>query len=192
MVRASPSLPRALTAPEDPAAGDPLVTRVYDELRRIARGQMARMAPGQTLQATALVHEAWLKLSAADRGLRRDEFAAAAARAMRDVLIDRVRARTAQKRGGGRAHADVHADEPAVEPALPIADLMSLDAALRELQQEHPAAAELVLRRFFGGEAMEEIAAHQQVDVRTVYRTWRFARAFLVQRLGDGCLPEAP
>ena len=178
--------------PDDAQGGEPLVTKVYDELRRIARGQMARLPPGHTLQATALVHEAWLKLSAADQQLRREQFAVAAARAMRDVLIDRIRARTAQKRGGGRAHADVHDDEPAVQPALPIADLMSLDAALRELQLEHPEAAELVLRRFFAGDSMEEIAAQQGVDVRTVYRTWRFARAFLVQRLGDDALPESP
>ena len=176
--------------PDSPSAGDPLQTQVYDALRSIARGQLARLAPGQTLQATALVHEAWLKLSAQDQQLSRVTFAAAAARAMRDILVDRVRARLSKKRGGGRAHQDVHADEPEVVPALPIADVMSLDAALQELQREHPEAAELVLRRFFAGDTMEEIAAQRGVEVRTVYRSWRFARAFLVQRLGDGFLPE--
>lgn len=179
------------TQPPDPTAdADPLRTQVYDALRSIARGQLARLAPGQTLQATALVHEAWLKLSAQDQQLPRATFAAAAARAMRDILIDRVRARLSQKRGGGRAHQDVHEQEPEVVPALPVADLMSLDSALQELQREHPEAAELVLRRFFAGDTMAEIAAERGVDERTVYRSWRFARAFLVQRLGDGFLPE--
>jgi RNA polymerase sigma factor (TIGR02999 family) len=179
------------TQPPDPRAeADPLRTQVYDALRSIARGQLARMAPGQTLQATALVHEAWLKLSAQDQQLPRATFAAAAARAMRDILIDRVRARLSQKRGGGRLQQDVHENEPEVVPALPVADLMSLDTALQELQQEHPEAAELVLRRFFAGDTMAEIAAERGVDERTVYRSWRFARAFLVQRLGDGFLPE--
>jgi DNA-directed RNA polymerase specialized sigma24 family protein len=101
-----------------------------------------------------------------------------------------VRARLSQKRGGGRPQQDVHENEPEVVPALPVADLMSLDTALQELQQEHPEAAELVLRRFFAGDTMAEIAAERGVDERTVYRSWRFARAFLVQRLGDGFLPE--
>lgn len=184
-----------MPSPEQPADGranDPLVTKVYDQLRGIARAQMRHLPAGHTLQATALVHEAWLKMSGAEPGLSRDQFAMAAARAMRDVLIDRIRARTAHKRGGGQAHVDVHEDEPAIAPGVPIPDLMSLDTALQELQREHPAAAELVLRRFFGGEAMEEIAQQQRVDVRTVYRTWRFARAFLAQRLGEHGLPEAP
>lgn len=182
--------------PPEPPADEPLpepealVTRVYESLRRIARGQMAALPPGQTLQATALVHEAWLKLSATEHDLDRERFAMAAARAMRDILTDRVRARLSKKRGGGQPRGDVHADEPPVEPALPIADLLSLDAALRDLQQEHPEAAELVMQRFFAGETMDEIAARRGVDPRTVYRTWRFARAFLVQRLGDGFLPE--
>jgi RNA polymerase sigma factor (TIGR02999 family) len=185
------SSPYVSTQPPDPRAeADPLRTQVYDALRSIARGQLARMAPGQTLQATALVHEAWLKLSAQDQQLPRATFAAAAARAMRDILIDRVRARLSQKRGGGRPQQDVHENEPEVVPALPVADLMSLDTALQELQHEHPEAAELVLRRFFAGDTMAEIAAERGVDERTVYRSWRFARAFLVQRLGDGFLPE--
>lgn len=172
-------------------AGDPLVAQLYDELRRIARGHFARLAPGQTLQATALVHEAWLKLADGSAAIDRNRFAAAAARAMRDVMIDRIRARHAQKRGAGRPAADVGAIDPEVAPALPIADVMTLDAAVQDLQREHAEAAELVLRRFFAGETMEQIAAHQGVPLRSLHRTWSFARAFLVRRLGPDFLPDA-
>lgn len=176
--------------PDSVADGDPLRTQVYETLRSIARGQLARLAPGQTLQATALVHEAWVKLSAADQQLSHAAYMAAATRAMHDILVDRVRARLSQKRGGGRPRLDVHTNEPEAEPAPPIVDLLSLDTALQELQREHPQAAELVLRRFFAGDTMEEFAALRGIDVRTAYRAWRFARAFLVQRLGDGFLPD--
>lgn len=173
--------------PQPPAdqPAEPLATEVYATLRRIARGHLGRMPPGQTLQATALVHEAWLKLAQQNHDLPREKFTAAAAVAIRDILVDRARARLTQKRGGGQAHLDVYENEPELAPAIPIPDLLSLDSALQELQREDAAAAELVMRRFFLGETMAEAATHQGIDERSAYRVWRFARAFLVSRLGE-------
>ena len=173
-------------------SSDPLVARLYDELRRIARGHFARLAPGQTLQATALVHEAWLKLADAEAPVDPNRFAMAAARAMRDVLVDKIRARHAHKRGAGRPADDIDAVDVPVAPALPIDDVLTLDAAIQDLQREHAAAADLVLRRFFAGETMEQIAGHLRVSLRSLHRTWSFARAFLVRRLGPDFLPPGP
>lgn len=179
------------TQPPADQPADPLATDVYATLRKIARGHLGRMPPGQTLQATALVHEAWLKLAQQGQTLPREQFTAAAAVAIRDILVDHARARLTQKRGGGRPHLDVHEQEPELTPALPIPDLLSLDHALQELQQEDPGAAELVMRRFFLGETMAEVATHQGMDERSTYRVWRFARAFLVARLGENFLNGA-
>lgn len=172
------------------ATGPALATEVYATLRRLARSHLGRLPPGQTLQATALVHEAWLKLAQQHEPLPRERFTAAAAVAMRDILVDHARARLALKRGGGRHHADVDDHEPEVVPAVPIPDLLSLDSALQQLAAQDASAAELVMRRFFLGETMAEIAAQQGVDERTTYRLWRFARAFLVARLGDDFVVE--
>lgn len=186
MTSSGPPTPPSADRPDDPLVGE-----VYANLRRLARGQLGRLPPGQTLQATALVHEAWLKLAQQPQPVPRDRFTAAAAVAMRDILVDRARARLAHKRGGGRQHVDVHDAEPEVTPALPVPDVLTLDGALQQLQAADATAAELVMRRFFLGETMAEIAMHQGCDERTVYRLWRFARAFLVARLGDDFLPEA-
>lgn len=186
MTSSGPPTPPSADRPDDPLVGE-----VYATLRRLARGQLGRLPPGQTLQATALVHEAWLKLAQQPQPVPRDRFTAAAAVAMRDILVDRARARLAHKRGGGRQHVDVYDAEPEVTPALPVPDVLTLDGALQQLQAADATAAELVMRRFFLGETMAEIAMHQGCDERTVYRLWRFARAFLVARLGDDFLPEA-
>ena len=162
--------------------GDPLSTQVYDELRALARSGLQRLAPGQTLQATALVHEAWLRLQG--RGFDRAQFFGAAAQAMRDVLVERVRTRLSQKRGGGRLQQADGEDAAALQAAVPIEDLLGLDAAVQELQQQHPDEAVVVLRRFFAGQTHAEIAADLQVTERTIERRWRFARAFLARRLG--------
>ncbi|MBL8725713.1 MAG: sigma-70 family RNA polymerase sigma factor [Planctomycetes bacterium] len=170
--------------PPEPLAaqGPALVTQVYDQLREIARHNLGRLAPGQTLQATALVHEAWLRLHG--RGVDHAQFFQAAAQAMRDVLVERVRARLAQKRGGGRLQQGGEEDLPDLRPAVPVEDLLGLDAALQELQAEHPDEAVVVLRRFFAGQTHAEIAADLRVTERTVERRWRFARAFLGRKLG--------
>lgn len=171
------------TPPSDLPA-DPLHTQVYDELRALARAGLRRLAPGQTLQATALVHEAWLRLQ--QRGVDHARFFGAAAQAMRDVLVERVRARLAHKRGGDRSREELDdlADRAAIPAPVAIDDLLSLDAAVLELQQQHPEEAEVVMRRFFAGQTHAEIAADLQVTERTVERRWRFARASLARRLG--------
>jgi len=168
------------THPSDRPA-DPLHTQVYDELRALARAGLRRLAPGQTLQATALVHEAWLRLQ--QRGVDHARFFGAAAQAMRDVLVERVRARLAQKRGGDRGREDLD-DLAEMQAPVAIDDLLSLDAAVLELQQQHPDEAEVVMRRFFAGQTHAEIAADLQVTERTIERRWRFARASLARRLG--------
>lgn len=178
-----PPVDHTTPAGAEPPA-DPMVTRVYDELRALARRRIGKLAPGQTLQATALVHEAWLRLSSDDGDLDRGRFFAAAAQAMRDVLVERVRARLSKKRGGGRARGELHDDLPQMEPAVGIDDLLGLDEALHELQAQHPDEAMVVLRRFFAGQTHAEIARDLGVVERTIERRWRFARAFLGKRLG--------
>lgn len=184
-----PTITRVPNPP--PADPDPVLraaelsTQLYGELHDLAVQRLRHAAPGQSLPPTALVHEAWLKLrgdgSFADRG----KFFGAAARAMKDVLVDRLRARLAQKRGGGQRAVELDSGVPELAPALPVADLLSLDEALAELQREHPDEAEVVLRRFFAGQTNAELAADLGVGESTVERRWRFARAWLASRLGS-------
>lgn len=169
-----------------------LSTRLHAELRELAAKRLARAAPGQTMQATALVHEAWVKLRDDGTFTDRGQFFGAAARAMKDVLIDRLRARLAQKRGGGQRPAELDTGVPDLVPAVPIDDLLSLDAVLNELQQNHPAEAEVVHRRFFAGQTNAEVAADLGIGESTVERRWRFARAWLASRLGDGATGATP
>lgn len=143
------------------------------------------MPPGQTLQATALVHEAWLRVHDQHPTLDQQQFVVFAARAIRDVLVERVRARIAAKRGGGRPPVPADDALAAVQPAVGAVDLLALEEALQELQCHQPAAAELVLLRFFAGQTLAEIAAARGVSVRTLDRQWRFARAFLGSRIGQ-------
>jgi RNA polymerase sigma factor (TIGR02999 family) len=160
-----------------------LLPLVYDELRRVARDQMRRERPGATLQATALVHEAWLRLSAS-RGLAprdRSHFVALAARVMRRVLIERARARHAQKRGGPAVRVPID-DLPLAAPS-PDADLLALDGALDELTRLDPQQARLVELRFFGGLDVDETAAALGLSPATVKRRWASARAFLARAL---------
>ncbi len=176
----------------DAGARADLVPKVYASLRAIADGAMQRFDSGSTLQPTALVHEAYLKLFAgelpqfADRG----HFLAVSAVAMRNLLVDRARARKAQKRGGDRTR------EP--EDALLIGfeelstDLLDLDAALAELAVFAPTAARIIELRFFGGASTEETARTLSVSARTVEREWRSARAWLFRRLGGNAAGEAP
>src|SRR5205814_1833513 len=135
----------------DPHAAEQLLPLVYDELRRLAAQKVAQESPGQTLQATALVHEAYLRLVGADPGRRwggRGHFFAAAAEAMRRILVEAARRKGRLKRGGGRRRVDL---TPAAVAALPPDDLLDLDAALAALAAEDPAKAALVRLRFFGG-----------------------------------------
>ncbi|MHC5012854.1 MAG: ECF-type sigma factor [Planctomycetota bacterium] len=163
-----------------------LVPVVYDELRRIARAELRRLPPGQTLQTTALVHEAYLRLAGSSEVGNRNRayFFAAAARAMRLVLVDRARRKLSQKRGGGRTREDAE-----VLVRLPVddapADLLDLDAALEKLEAEDTRKAEIVALRFFAGLEMGEIAEVLGVPLRTLEREWRFARAWLRSELDD-------
>ncbi len=174
----------------DRAAIDRLFELVYDELRRIARRQLRGARAEATLSTTALVHEAYLRLSrdggwsVQDRG----HFFALAARAMRHVLVDHARHRGRAKRGGGATPLAL--DEGLVAAPERDAEVLALDAALERLEAADPELARLVELRFFAGLAIEEIAELRGVSDRTVKRHWRAARAFLYQDLaGQGLTP---
>ena len=143
---------------------DQLLPQVYDELRKLAAAKLASEQPGQTLDATALVHEAFLKLGGERSFATRGDYLQAAAQAMRRILIDRARARHAAKRGGGR-RIDLDSDHLAVLPLDD--DLVALDEALSRLTVEHPKLAELVQLRYFGGLKLAESAEVLGVSPRT-------------------------
>ena len=172
----------------DRDALDALLPRVYDELRQIAHARLRRQRPGETLNTTAVVHEAYLKLTAGETPPFRDRahFFALAARAMRFVLIGYARERTAQKRGG--PDRDLQLDDAlavATEGEADAHDLLSLDAALDRLAEHSERLAETVELRFFGGMTHDEIASATDRSVPTVKRDWRRARAYLYQLMND-------
>ena len=172
----------------DPSALDRLTPLVYSELRRIARRHMRNQREG-TLQTTALVHEAYLHLVDATRADWRDRahFFAAAAQIMRRILVDRARARMAQKRGGGAErvnHSDaVNLDEIRALASDNTVQLAALDDALTLLQQMDSRKAKVVELRFFGGLSVEETAGVLKVSPQTVMRDWRLARVWLAREL---------
>ncbi len=168
----------------DPGAAADLLPLVYDELRRLATARLAAEKPGQTLQATALVHEAYLRLvGGADPGWNgRGHFFAAAAEAMRRILVDSARRKRADKRGGDRPRADLR-DVPAAAD-LPPDDLLDLDTAFAAFEAEDPDKAALVRLRFFGGLSEAEAAACLGLSRATAARHWAYARAWLLDRLG--------
>jgi RNA polymerase sigma factor (TIGR02999 family) len=156
----------------EPAAAERLLNLVYDELRRLAASKMAREAPGQTLQPTELVHEAWLRLIG-DRNPTfndRTHFFRSAAEAMRRILIDRARRKRSQKHGGNYEHIGLD------ERQFPVADddekLLALNEALEKLQVEHPIQAELVKLRFFAGMTNEEVGPILGISVSTAKKYW--------------------
>ena len=177
---------RILSAIEqgDPQASEQLLPLVYEELRRLAAQKLALEKPGQTLQATALVHEAYLRLVDAEQIQRWNScghFFAAAAEAMRRILINRARDGKRLKRGGGQRRIDLEAIEIALNTDLD--DLLALDEALQNLATEHPECAELVKLRFFAGLTLNEAATALQIPRRTADRNWAFARAWLHREL---------
>jgi RNA polymerase sigma factor (TIGR02999 family) len=168
----------------DPHAAGQLLPLVYEELRRLAAQKLAQEKPGQTLQATALVHEAYLRLVDVDRAQHwnsRRHFFAAAAEAMRRILVERARARGSSKRGGGRGRLDLE-DLPVACPERP-EDLLALDEALTRLAAVEPQAAELVHLRYFAGQTMLEAADLLGLSPRGIYRLWAYAKAWLLQEL---------
>jgi RNA polymerase sigma factor (TIGR02999 family) len=167
----------------DKQALDRLVPLVYDELRRLAQNYMRKERAGQTLQTTALIHEAYLRLIDADRvqWRNRAHFFGIAARLMRQILVARARERGCQKRGGGAERVSL--DEAMVIDERLDEDLVALDEALGELSQFDARMAQVVEMRFFGGSTEEEIAAALDVSTKTVRRDWRLARSWLRRKL---------
>jgi RNA polymerase sigma factor (TIGR02999 family) len=158
---------------------------VYDELRRIAAAYMRREAPGQTLQATALVHEAYLRLAASHPAWHdRQHFIAIAARSMRQVLVDRARARGAAKRWAALDRVSLH--ESIQGGSAPDDMLPALDEALARLERIDPEQARIVELRFFAGVGVEEAAAALGMSPATLKRRWALARAWLHRELADG------
>jgi RNA polymerase sigma factor (TIGR02999 family) len=174
----------------DPHAAEELLPLVYAELRQLAAERMSQERPGLTLQATALVHEAYVRLVDGDQAQHwnsRGHFFAAAAEAMRRILIDRAREKLAVKRGGDRKRVPLEEVDPA---GTPPEDLLALDEALEQLTRLDPAAAQLVKLRYFAGLSVEQAAAALNLATATAYRHWTFARAWLHRQIADG--PAAP
>jgi RNA polymerase sigma factor (TIGR02999 family) len=172
--------------PGTPRAAAELLPLVYDELRKLAAAKMAHEAAGQTLQPTALVHEAWLRLSGVDnpKFQNRAHFFAAAAEAMRRILIENARRKHALKRGAGAERVDldqvdsaIHADDET---------LLAVNEALEKLEREDPDAAQLIKLRFFAGMTNEEAGQALGISERTAKRYWSFARAWIYQELRAG------
>jgi RNA polymerase sigma factor (TIGR02999 family) len=177
---------RVLSAIEggDPHAAEQLLPLVYDELRRLAAQKLAHEKPGQTLEATGLVHEAYLRLVDVDRAQHwnsRRHFFAAAAEAMRRILVERVRTRGSRKRGGGREQLNLD-DVTVASPERPD-DLLALDEALTRLAAVEPQAAELVHLRYFAGQNMKAAADLLGLSLRSTHRLWAYAKAWLLQEL---------
>jgi RNA polymerase sigma factor (TIGR02999 family) len=171
----------------DAKAADQLLPLVYDELRRLAAQKLAHESPGQTLQATALVHEAYLRLVDVDTPQQwdsRGHFFAAAAEAMRRILINRAREKKRLKHGGGRKRFDWTNLEIADDASDD--DLIALDEALEVLASTQPVCAQLVKLRFFAGLTLDQAAGCLGIGDRTADRHWAFARAWLYQRLRKG------
>ena len=174
-----------LTAVEqgDARAAEKLLELVYDELRQLAASRMAREAPGQTLQPTALVHEAWLRLvgSKSPKFENRAHFFSAAAEAMRRILIDRARRKLTQRHGGGFERVDLEGQEV----AAPGADqqLLAVHEVLDNLAKEHPVEAEVVKLRYFVGMTNEETAKALGISVTTTKVYWTFARTWILHEI---------
>jgi RNA polymerase sigma factor (TIGR02999 family) len=186
-VSASSEVTRILNAAAkgDARAAGQLLPLVYEELRKLAAQRLAQEKPGQTLQATALVHEGYLRLvggAAPQPFAGRGHFFAAAAEAMRRILVDNARHKQSLKGGGGRQRVSLEGVEPAAD--VPSADVLALDEALEKLAREHPRKAELVKLRYFAGLTNDEAAEALGVSASTVDNDWAYARSWLRVELG--------
>jgi len=179
---------RILSAIEqgDPHAAAELFPLVYDALRKLAAQKLAAETPGQTLQPTALVHDAYVRLVDVDKAQHwnsRGHFFAAAAEAMRRILVDNARRKRSLKRGGGQARQTF--DEAGIAAPEIGEDVVALNDALDRLAVHDPEAAELVKLRFFAGLTSEQAAEVLRISARTANRAWSYARAFLLKELGN-------
>lgn len=176
----------------DEQASRELLEAVYDELRRLARSNMQNEDAGHTLQATALVHEVWMRLGSGNHDFAsRAHYFATAARAMRRILVDAARRRKAKKRGGAKQRVDLQGLELPIEAPNP--RVLEVDEALRKLEASDPRKGEIVNLRYFAGLSLEETAAAIGCSVSTVEREWRYIRARLQRELDlrkDGEKPE--
>ena len=176
----------------DPKAAAELLPLVYDELRKLAAARMAAEKPGQTLQATALVHEAYVRLVRGEQPRNwngRGHFFAAAAEAMRRILVEAARRKERVRHGGGQRRVDL--DDGCLVTSAPRDDLLAIDEALTRLTELDPVRAELVKLRFFAGLTMPEAAVALGISLATAERYWSFARTWLYAELSDG-QPPAP
>jgi RNA polymerase sigma factor (TIGR02999 family) len=183
---------RILSAVEhgDPHAASQLLPLVYDELRKLAAQKLAQEAPGQTLQPTALVHEAYLRLVASPEREQQEEprwdsrghFFAAAAEAMRRILVESARRKKRAKHGGNLHRVELHDQDVPVRP--PPDEIIALDEALTRLAEEDPAAAQVVQLHFFAGLSIEQVGEALGVSRATAYRQWSYARAWLRCTIG--------
>jgi len=176
---------RILSAIEggDPSAAEQLLPLVYEELRKLAAQKMADEGAGRTLQATALVHEAYLRLVDVEQAQHwnsKGHFFAAAAEAMRRILVENARRKRSPKHGGGRQRLDLAGADPA---CLANEEILAVHDALEQLAAEDPQAARLIQLRYFGGLSIEEAAAHLGIARSTAYEHWAFARASLRLKL---------
>ena len=184
---------RILSAIEqgDPHAAEQLLPLVYDELRRLAAQKLAQESPGQTLQATALVHEAYLRLvdvKKVERWNSRGHFFAAAAEAMRRILVENARRKGRIKHGGHMERVEVElADLPT---RMASDDLIALDEALEKLKQDDPVKAQLVTLRYFGGMTIEQASEVLSISRVTAHRYWTYARAWLHRQITGDDEPE--
>jgi RNA polymerase sigma factor (TIGR02999 family) len=176
----------------DPHAAEQLLPLVYDELRQLAAHKLAQEKPGQTLEATALVHEAYLRLVDAEKDQTwnsRGHFFAAAAEAMRRILVESARRKCTWKRGGSRVRQGLD-EQNVVAPEVPD-ELLALDEALSQLAGADPQAAELVTLRYFAGFTVKQAAEALGISPRSADFLWAFARAWLLRKIeGEG--PETP
>jgi RNA polymerase sigma factor (TIGR02999 family) len=170
----------------DRSAMNDLLPLVYDELRKIAAARMAREAPGQTLQPTALVHEAWLRLIKYEDQTwqNRAYFFHAAAEAMRRILIENARRKAGLKHGGGQQRLNI--DDLELGASLPDEKVLMVDGALEQLEREYPERAKIVVLKYFGGMTNEEVAKTLGIGERTVYRHWLCAKVWLFDKLSSG------
>ena len=197
LLKATPmaDVTRILSAIEqgDSAAAEQLLPLVYDELRKLAAAKMAQENPGQTLQATALVHEAYIRLVDVEKAQHwngRGHFFAAAAEAMRRILVNRARDKSRVKRGGHLRKVDLNKIEIAVE--TPEDDLLALNEALDRLAEENEECADLVKMRFFAGLSVDEAGTALGISPRTADRHWAYARAWLYDELRDPASTASP